>query len=212
MHQGDPDWWRLADVISNEDRSAAIRHNAVAEPEFRLYESLGPVPFVGAVTTAPVVLLLSYPALDGKSTPDDYSFFRPGWPLSALHPEAPCGIAARWHSRLAALVDRFGAQHVSNAVAGVYLTPWRSFAFTDRLRLPSRRRMLDLAARVAARDAILLMLRHHELWTEHPAIAALPATRRFDARWWRVTEVSERNLGHDAWSALCRRIETHAWI
>lgn len=212
MLQGDPDWWRLAEVISNEDRSAAIRHNAVAEPEFRLYESLSPAPFVGAVMTAPVVLLLSYPGLDGRSTPDDYSFFRPGWPLSALHPDAPGGIAACWHRRLAALVERFGAQHVSNAVAGVFLTPWRSFAFTERLRLPSRQRMLDLAASGAARDAVLLVLRHQELWTEHPVIAALPSTRRFDARWWRVTEISERNLGDDAWAAVCRRIETHAWI
>ncbi|HEY2816343.1 MAG TPA: hypothetical protein VGK44_04335 [Casimicrobiaceae bacterium] len=212
MLQGDPDWWRLAAIISNEDRLETIPHNAEAQPEFRLYDSLGPVPCVGAIMTAPVVLLLSHPGLDGRSTPQDYSFYRPGWPLSALHPEAPTGIADIWHSRVAALVDRFGAQHVSNSVAAVFLTPWRSFAFADRLRLPSRRRALDLASSVAARDGILLMMRHQNLWTEHPVLAALPSTRRFDPRWWRVTEISERNLGDDAWAALCTRIETHAWI
>ena len=212
MLQGDPDWWRLAAVIANEDRLETIRHNAGTEPEFRLYDSLGPVPCVGAIMTAPVVLLLSHPGLDRQSTPQDYSFHRPGWPLSALHPEAPPGIADIWHSRVAALVDRFGAQHVSNSVAGVFLTPWRSFAFADHLRLPSRARALGLAASAATRDSILLMMRHQDLWTEHPVIAALPSTRRFDPRWWRVTEISERNLGDNAWNALCRRIETHAWI
>jgi len=162
--------------------------------------------------TAPLVLLLSHPGLDGRSTPQDYSFFRPGWPLSALHSEAPAGIAELWHSRVVALVDRFGAQHVSNSLAAVFLTPWRSFVFADRLRLPSRRRALDLAASAATRDAILLTIRHQDLWTEHPVIAALPPTRRFDPRWWRVTEINERNLGDAAWTTLCKRIETHAWI
>ena len=212
MLQGDPDWWRLGAAISEEDHLAAIRHNAATEPEFRLYASLGPVPCVGAIMTAPVVLLLSHPGLDRRSTPHDYSFYRPGWPLSALHPEAPSGIGELWQRRVAALVDRFGAQHVSNSVAGVFLSPWRSFGFAEQLRLPSRRRALDLAASAAARDAILLMLRHQDLWTEHPAIAALPSTRRFDPRWWQVTEISERNLGDAAWTALCARIETHAWI
>jgi hypothetical protein len=212
MLQGDPDWWRLAETISNEDRASAIAHNAHAPIECRLHDYLEPVPCVGAIMTAPVVLLLSHPALDARSTPDDYSFRRPGWPHSALHPDAPQGIAESWRSRVAALVDLFGAQHVSNAVAAVFLTPWRSVAFSDRLRLPSRRRMLDLAASAAARDALLLMLRHEDLWTEHAVIAALPSTRRFNPRWWRVTELNRRNLGDDAWTTVCRRIEIHAWL
>jgi len=212
MLQGDPDWWRLAATIKNDDHAAAVQHNAQAKPEHRLYESLGPVPCVGAIMTAPVVLLLSHPTLDGQSTPNDYSLYRPGWPLSALHPDAPSGIAQRWRNRVGALIDVFGAQHASNAVAAVFLNPWRSFAFADRLRLPSRPRMLDLAASAASRDAILLMSRHQDLWTEHAVIAALPSTRRFNCQWWQATELSERNLGNDAWSTLCKRIETHAWI
>jgi hypothetical protein len=72
--------------------------------------------------------------------------------------------------------------------------------------------MLALAADAAARDALLLLLRHQELWTEHEAIAALPPTRRFGPRVWRVTEINSRNLGDTAWTTLCKRIEIHAWI
>jgi hypothetical protein len=212
MLQGDLDWWTLATTITNEDRAGVVDFSAKAPPEQRIHDWLGPVPCVGAIMTAPVVVLLSHPALDRYSTPRDYSFSRAKWPLSALHPEAPRGIAKCWGKRVGALVDRFGAQHVANSVAGVFLTPWRSFAFPERLRLPSRRRMLDLAASAAARDAVLLMSRHEELWTEHSVIAALPSTRRFNPRWWRVSELTERNLGEDAWATICKRIETHAWI
>ena len=212
MLQRDCDWRHLADTISNEDRAGVIEHNGRAAPEYRISDCHEPVPCVGAIMTAPVVLLLSQPGLDVRSTPQDYSFCRPGWPLAALHPDAPGEIAERWRHCLAALVDLFGAQDVSNSVTTVFLTPWRSLAFADRLRLPSRRRLLDLAASAAARDALLLMLRHQELWTEHAVIAALPSTRLFNPRWWRVAEINERNLGDDAWSAVCSRIETHAWI
>ena len=212
MLQGDPDWSRLAAAIANEDRDTVVAHSARMPFEQRMYDWLGPVPFVGAIMTAPIVLLLSHPALDSYSTPSDYSFYRPKWPLSALHPEAPSGVANYWDRRIGALVDRFGAQHVANSVAAVFLTPWPSFRFPDKLRLPSRRRMLDLAASAALRDAILLVSRYEELWTEHSVIAALPSTRRFYPKWWRVTEVSERNLGVEAWKTLCNRIETHAWI
>ena len=212
MLQGDPDWWRLCETIANEVRPSVNEHNAHAVPEYRLYDRLAPVPCLGAVATAPIVLLLSRPALDGRSTPEDYSFYRRGWPLSALHPDAPRGIAERWHRRVAPLVELFGAQHVANTVAAVFLTPWRSFAFADRLRLPSRPRMLGLAAGTAARDALLLMPQHQDLWTENAAIAALPPTRLFSPRSWQIADLSSRNLGDDAWTTICRRIEIHAWL
>jgi hypothetical protein len=212
MRQGDLDWWRLADTICTEDRPRALEHNAHAAPQHRLELALGPVPCAGAIMTAPVVVLLSHPLLDAQSTPDDYSFRRAGWPLAALHPEAPRGIAAWWRDRLGPLIDRFGAQHVSNAVAAAFLTPWRSIAFDDRLRLPSRQRMLDLGASAAARDAFTITLRGDELWTEHAAIAALPPTRRVKPGAWRLTEFNARTIGDDAWSSICRRIEVHAWI
>jgi hypothetical protein len=212
MLQGDRDWWRLARTIAAEDLADITRHNAHALPEHRLDVTLGPVSCVGAIMTAPVVLLLSHPALDARSSCHDYSFRRTGWPLAALHPDAPTGPATWWRRRAAALVDLFGAQHIANAVAAVFLTPWHSVAFDDRLRLPSRQRALDLAASAAARDAIVLMMQAPDLWSEHADIAALPVTRRFHPRSWRGTELSRRNVGSDGWSILCKRIEVHAWL
>lgn len=212
MRQGDPDWWRLGKTICNEDRDRATEHNARALPDYRLHIALGPVPCVGAIMTAPVVVLFRHPVLDARSTPDDYSFRRQGWPLSALHPDAPQGLGDWWRRRVGGLVALFGAQHVSNSVAAVFLTPWRSVAFADRLRLPSRQRMLDLAASAAARDACMLMIRGEELWTENATIAALPSTRRFNPSSWRVPEFNLLNLGDDAWTTICKRIEVHAWV
>ena len=213
MLQGDQDWWRLAEAIAAEDRAEVHRHNAGAAPHHRLHVADDPVPCIGAITTAPVVMLLSHPAVTDAWTPDDYLFRRAGWPLSALHPDAPIGLRDAWRVRLGALIDLFGAHHVSNSVAAVFLTPWCSVAATaERLRLPSRQRMLDLAATAAARDAVLVMLRNEQQWTEHAVIAALPSTRRFGASRWRVTELGPRTLGDDGWTILCKRISVHAWI
>ena len=213
MVQGDQDWWRQADAIALEDRADVDRHNAGAAPHHRLHAAAGPIPCIGAITTAPVVMLLSHPALAGEWTPDDYRYSRAGWPLSTLHPDAPTGLRDAWRGRLGALIDLFGAHHVSNSVAAVFLTPWCSVAATaEHLRLPSRQRMLDLAATAAARDAVLVMLRDEQLWTEHAVIAALPPTRRFGANVWRVKDLGPRALGEDSWTILCKRISVHAWI
>ena len=211
MLQGDEDWWTLARTLCYEDRIQATSYNARAPAERRLRLPLGPVPCVGAVTTAPVVLLLAHPPCDARSSGSDYSFRRIGWPLSALHPDAPMAIAEWWRSRAAPLIDLFGAQHVANAIAAVFLTPWHSEVFDDRLRLPSRERMLRLAAGAAARDAMLVVMQGADLWTEDADVASLPTTRRVHARSWRGTELSRRNLG-EAWPEVVKRIEVHAWL
>jgi hypothetical protein len=210
MVQGDDDWRRWADTIRAEDLVAAGAYNASSSLDFRLELGLGPVPWAGAIATAPVVLLLSHPAHSPVSSDEDYTQAWPGWPLSALHPEAPLAPSAWWRSRVAALVDLFGAQHVSNSVAALFLTPWQCARFDERLRLPSRRRMLALAAAAAARDALMLVVHGMYLWTEQPEIASLPTTRRIHPRSRSRTEITPANLG-DAWSTVCKRIELHAW-
>ena len=115
--------------------------------------------------------------------------------------------------RLAALIDLFGAHHVANSVASIFLSPWCSAADpTGLVRLPSRGHMLDLAASAAARDALLVIVGDESPWTRHPVIAALPFTRRFTAKLWRVAEFSPATVGDDAWTAICRRVSIHAWI
>ena len=210
MVQGDPDWWQLAAAISREDQMDVTLHNVRASREHRLRIPLGPLPCVGAITTAPVVLLLSHPPIDVRSTVGDCAFRRTGWPLAALHRDAPAGPAGEWRDRLAALTLEFGMQHVANSVAAVYLMPWHAGAFDPALRLPSRVRMLELAATAAARDAIIVMMQSSEQWLEHPELASLPATRRIRPRSWQRTELTPRNLG-GAWTAICKRIEIHAW-
>jgi hypothetical protein len=212
MRQGDNDWQRLAASISIEDALPAKAHKTAARPEHQLQLALGPVPCVGAIMTAPVVLLLGRPVADARSTPQDYTFAPARWPLAALHPQAPPALGDWWGPRLASLVQLFGPQHVANSIACVYLTPWHTTMFDERLRLPSRSRLLDLAAAAAARDAILILMQGAALWTEHPAIASLPAARLASTKSWRSTELSRRNLSADLWDIVRKRVEVHAWI
>ncbi|HSV20136.1 MAG TPA: hypothetical protein VLR71_17100 [Casimicrobiaceae bacterium] len=212
MVQGDEDWIDLAMVVATDDAGPAARHNLGAGPENALGLHLGPVPFAGALTTAPVVLLFSHVEWGTSAAPHDYAFERRGWPLSAVHPEAPRGVADRWTSRMSELIGVFGAQHVANSVAGLFLTPWRAARFDERLRLPSRPLMLALADKVAARDATLVLLQGADLWMEAAAVAALPPTRVIRSRTHRATEMSPANLGLAAWDHICRQIDVHAWL
>jgi hypothetical protein len=200
----------LAAAIASEDADAIVAHNARASPPRRLRDDLGPHPYDGDVERAPLVLLVGSPACDmsgsaARSAPDR------GWPLSGLHPDAPRGLRALWHARLASLVDAFGTQHVAHSVAALPLTPWACDEFDERLRLPSRARMLSLAAAAGRRGALLLVTGCEELWTECAEVANLAFERRFRPKSFRTTHVSVENLGAAAWHAVCRRIEAHDW-
>jgi len=195
-----------------EDAAWLALHNAHARPSGRLYAEAGPVPALGAVTTAPVLLLLTHPAIDAETPPADYRFAREGWPLAALHPDAPPGLARRWGRRLSPLVRRFGAPHVANAVAVVFLNPWPSVAFDARLELPSRARMHAIATRAAERDAAFVIGPDADAWFAHPVVAALPATRRATTYADAPEELDAGAIGPEAWDLLCARIEVHAWL
>jgi hypothetical protein len=212
MIQGDEDWIDLAMVVAKDDAGPAARYNRGAQADYALRLHLGPTPFVGALTTAPVVLLLSHVEWNQAAAPLDYAFHRHGWPLSALHPEAPRGASDWWKSRTADLDAVFGAQHVANSVAALFLTPWRTARFDERLRLPSRRLMLALAGSAAARDATLVLLRGSELWLESADIAALPPARVVRPKTWRATKLTPENLGLAGWEHMCRQIAVHAWL
>jgi hypothetical protein len=201
----------IAALVHDEDREAIDAYNEEAPDDLRLRADLGALPFDGDFGAAPIVMLLANPPYDEASAADDHAFEREGWPLAGLHPEAPPGLRQRWHARLAALVDAFGAQHVANSVLALHLTPWASRRFDTPLRLPSRQRMLDLANDLVRRGAFMMVLRAAELWTEHPAVPALPPSRRAHARSWRATHVHPDNIGDDAWLAVCRRVGAHIW-
>ena len=212
MVQGDEDWLELALMVAQDDSAACARFNLGARPEHALWLHLGPVPFVGALTTAPVVMLLAHADCDESATPQDYAFVRAGWPLSALHPEAPQGVRDRWTSRTAELIGVFGAQHVSNSIAALFLTPWRTRRTDRRVRLPSRSLMLSLARSVAARDAILVLSPDAEQWLESDPVATLPATRLLRPSGRDTAELTPGSLGATAWDQVCRQIDVHAWL
>jgi hypothetical protein len=210
MLQGDEEWRRLAGALHEDDAAWLASHDARAAS--RLDIAAGAVPSVGAVATAPVVVLCTHPELDAATPPAGYRFSREGWPLAALHPDAPGGLAARWRRRLASLVDRFGAQHVAHSVAAVYLTPWPSVVFDAGLVLPSRQRMLALATRVVERDAALVIGPGADAWLAHPPIAALPSTRRCAVDASAGDNLEAATLGAEGWDILCMRIAMHAWL
>ncbi|MFI4924876.1 MAG: hypothetical protein ACHQJ7_06990 [Vicinamibacteria bacterium] len=208
----DNEFKRLAGVLADEDAAWLALHNAHARPSGRLYTAPGPVPFLGALATAPVVLLLSHPEVDADTSPHDYRFAREGWPLAALHPDAPMGLARRWGRRLAPLVRLFGAQHVAHSVAAVFLSPWPSVAFDVRLEFPSRRTLYGLVARAADRDAAFVIGPDADGWFESPIVAELPATRRSTTFADASEELDAGAIGVDAWELLRARIEVHAWL
>lgn len=143
------------EALIQADAEAIESYNRKAPERFKLHAELGPSPFEGDVEAASVVLLLANPGFDEKSTLHDHTFRRDGWPLAGLHREAPSGLSDWWPQRLKALTDKFGTQHVSRHIAALQLTPWASNKFDASLRLPSRTRVLALAAEVDAFDVTL---------------------------------------------------------
>jgi hypothetical protein len=201
----------LAERIAIDDADAVAAYNARAGDALRLRADLGPLPYEGDIEAAPVVLLVAKPAYSRASVQLDHAFHHRGWPLSFLHPGAPDHLRSIWQARLASLIDAFGAQHVANSVAALPLTPWASQEFDERLRLPSRARMLELAAACADRGATLIVSCSEERWTEAQEVANLASDRRLHAHSYRATHLSVENLGAAAWHAICRRIEAHRW-
>jgi len=203
---------QLDALLADEDEAWLALHNAHARPSGRLYTESGAVPFLGAIATAPVVLLLTHPEIDPGTAPGDYRFAREGWPFAALHPDAPEGLARRWHRRLSPLVRRFGAQHVAHSIAVVFLSPWPSVAFEPRVEFPSRRRLHGLVSRAAGRDAAFVIGPDADAWFEHAVVAELPPTRRATTYADAPEELDAGAIGPDAWDLLCARVEVHAWL
>jgi hypothetical protein len=212
MIQCDNDFKRLIGSLADEDAAWLALHNAHARPSGRLY-------------TAPVrcrswarsrrrrsCCCSRIPRSIADTSPHDYRFAREGWPLAALHPDAPTGLARRWGRRLAPLIRLFGAQHVAHSVAAVFLSPWPSVALRRAPRVSEPPHALRLAARAADRDAAFVIGPDADGWFEHPVVADLPATRRATTFADALEELDAGAIGPDAWELLRARIEVHAWL
>lgn len=196
----------LLDPVSLDraDRASVEQYNNRARPQYRLQTQLGACAFEGAIDTASVVLLLANPGFDSTSTSIDHVFRCDDWPLSGLHPHAPEGLRNWWHARLRHLVEHYGAQRVSKRVAALQLTPWASEAFDSALRLPSRSLILSVANQLAARGAVLLVMRCERQWLESDGVRA--SSRRFRARSVRSSYVSPNNFGDAAWGEIVEAV------
>jgi len=186
--------------LASLDARAIGAYNARARNGHRLQAWLGANAFEGDIDAAPVVLLLGNPGFDATSTPRDHAFARPGWPLAGLHPEAPEGLRNWWSARLRQLIEPFGAQHVSQRIACLQLTPWASASFDGGLRLPSRNVILQAATRCIERGALLVVMRGEKLWLEAQGLANHGHLHR--AKSWRCSYVSMGNLGPQAWERV----------
>lgn len=193
--------------IARLDATAIERYNAKARPEYRLHPELGPSQYEGDIDTARLVMLLSNPGFDATSTPDDHTFKRNGWPLAALHDDAPTETRDWIRRRLRALTDIFGRQHVSQTVACLQLNPWASPKWDADCVLPSRNIQLELADRAAQRGAVILIMRSERLWLRAPSVLNSP--RRYRVNSWRSSYVSPTNMSAEAWSTICNAVADH---
>ena len=187
------------------DAEAIELYNRKVPEKFKLHTELGPSPFEGDIRAASVVLLLANPGFDETSTLHDHTFRRDGWPLAGLHHEAPLGLREWWPKRLKALTEKFGVQHVSRQVAALQLTPWASSKFDTSLRLPSRTRLLKLAAKVAQRGAVLLVMRAERHWENSELVKH--SLNRYRANSWLCSYVTQGNLPAAAWEKVNTALE-----
>ena len=201
----------VADAIHREDAGALAAHNLTAPGHLRFRDHLGPLPFEGSIATAPIVLLDLQPPLADDITREDYAFEHAGWPLAALHPDAPPGLRRVWESRLGDLRGFFGAQHLANSIVSLHLVPWAGAHADEDLRLPSRERMLSLAAHTARRGAFLVFVRGEEQWIDDPDVASSLPSRRCRTRSQTSADMSVANLGTPAWDVIRMRIAIHDW-
>ena len=186
--------------ISRVDHAAVKIYNRSAPDEYRLRTELGPYAFEGDLANARIVLLLSNPGYGEGSSLASHTFRRDGWPLSAVHPDAPAKTYI-WNKRLLkSLSELFGAQLVSQRVAKLELTPWASRSMDTKLRLPSRALVLSAANRLAQRGLVLVVLRAEALWLEAEEVAR--SRTRFSVKNWRSATVSPGNLPADAWAQV----------
>ena len=191
------------EVLCVLDEQAVLAHNRRAKPKHTFRLELGPSAFEGDIDRARVVMLLGNPGLDKTSTVLDHTFARAGWPLAALHPEAPPGVRGWWHARLRELIFNCGPEVISQRLACLQIIPWASEKFCD-VRLPSRQLLLDVASQCASRGAVIVIMRAERFWLQSAPVAASP--HRYRANSWRSSYLSSGNLSESGWKHVVKAL------
>ena len=101
-------------IYEDLDREAVTAYNRGRSEawmeKYGLHPELGPHPFDGDIENARIVLLMGNPSYDKTSTLEDHHFYRDGWPISGLHPDAPSGMRTWYFKRLRWVIEKFDAQ------------------------------------------------------------------------------------------------------
>jgi hypothetical protein len=187
------------------DRNALAAHNARQRgTPFELLVDWGPSPGAGDFEGARVIVLLANGGYKpGVDRLEPIRFEVPGWPLPWLHPDAAevhPGAHEFVRTRLRWLIERFGAQRVSQTVATLNVCPWASTSFPSGLTLPSYAVQVEIARRAAHRGAVLVAVRARRHWA--PVLDRAVLTRAP-----RAAHLSPGNLGADGWARVVEAIE-----
>lgn len=194
---------KLINKIIDADKAFIEKYNCKARKEFQLKIEMGPSPYEGDIENSPLVLLLANPGFDSQSSLNDHKFIQRGWPLSALHPDAPKGMHEWWRPRLRTLCEDAsfgGVEEISKRISALQINPWASEKFDSELCLPSQIMMLNLAEATVKRGAILIVMRASKLWLQSSLIEKHDL--RFKTKSPRCSYVTEGNLGAKAWNAI----------
>jgi len=197
------------EIYTSYDSEAITRFNArYRGTNYELQVNQGPKCGTGNILNARVLLLYANPGYNpsiDKLEPVQFSL--PGWPLVWLHPDSAKHHlgAHRWFcSRLRHLIERYGAQFVSQNVASMNIVPWSSREYKSSLLLPSRKLQLDLARCAAQRGAILVAVRARDAW--RPLLEEFPDQVLLTSNP-RSSYISPANLGTDGWQSVVAELD-----
>jgi hypothetical protein len=165
--------------VLEADKAIIDAHNARLE-KGSLYEvhlSVLPEPFLGR-PDAPVVLLNLNPGWNENKDPPNHS--RPefikrnrenllhesnNYPFYLLDPSLRPNRTVWWEKRLGALIESVGLEAVAQNVLCVEYFPYHSKKYKKCERLPSQDYSFALARDAVKRNAVILLMRGKEQWT-----------------------------------------------
>jgi hypothetical protein len=169
----------LADDFDNLNNYNKKLEGSENKDNYYLHIEEKPVPFVGNVLTAPVVLLLANPGYSDSSKhllKDVYYLEnlekmilhqKTEYPFFCLDPQIAIG-KEYWHSKLRLLIKEFDLKSVANSVCNIQFVPHHSkeFKYNEYLKLPSQEYNFYLIKKAMERNALIVITRLEKLWKE----------------------------------------------
>lgn len=177
-------WLRLPNespFVLSVDQSAIKNHNDKLQDKspYKIHiKQVIPEPYIGNVTTAPVIILLLNPGYDyrNQKSHSDVAFReallknlrheKTEWPFYFLNPAFSDKLhpgCKWWRSRAKKLIDLVGDQQVSQKLAVIEWFPYKSTKFKSGCKVPSQQYSFELVRQAMARDAVFI-IRSNKRW------------------------------------------------